>query len=462
MPTLVTELEDALVDGPDRILVIAGAGVACASDPGNPHASWIGLLRDGVERCRQRCPSLKPGWEATTTGLIEEGGASSLVMAASRIKEELVRVHEGQYARWLADTVGHLHARDHQVVRGLLDWGATIATLNYDGLVEQVSGLPAVTWSQPGLAVRVLRGDEPGVLHLHGHFATPQSVVFDSRSYEEICRDPTAQSMLRACFTLWTIVFVGCGGTVDDPNFSVLWAFCRDALSQSPYSHFHLVRNRDLEDFGRMYTGLPVRPIGYGAEHTDLGPFLAQLSGRVQARRTPPTAADALRRSQADYVSVIEDLRSRRAGVPVEDFVRQTAIACRALRAAGGRRVAALELGRALRSAVGLPPGLVVTYGLEAAEWLLDDNLDVFAVRLLEGLGQHLSHWPAAAADQAQFRELLARALSARAEIDRALQTIDEALSQVPQDARGRLEAERAELRLLTGDLNEAERAGDN
>ena len=57
----------------------------------------------------------------------------------------------------------------------------------------------------------------------------------------------------------------------------------------------------------------------------------------------------------------------------------------------------------------------------------------------------------------ARFRHLLARCLKANAQLDKLFQAIDSRLPLASADERSRLEAERAELRLLSGDLQRAE-----
>jgi hypothetical protein len=66
---------------------------------------------------------------------------------------------------------------------------------------------------------------------------------------------------------------------------------------------------------------------------------------------------------------------------------------------------------------------------------------------------------PASPPELARFRLLFARALSARATLDEKLRAIEAALPIVSPGDRLRLEAERAELQLLSGNLDEAERA---
>lgn len=73
-----------------------------------------------------------------------------------------------------------------------------------------------MTWRDGDKAPRVTRGEEPGILHLHGHWEEPESVVLSVRSYEHIRGNVYAQVVLRAIQTIHTLLFIGCGNGLDD------------------------------------------------------------------------------------------------------------------------------------------------------------------------------------------------------------------------------------------------------
>src|SRR5947199_246010 len=79
-----------------------------------------------------------------------------------------------------------LNAKVSSVVEALWDLGVPLATTNYDGLLEEVSHLPPVTWREGTKVERMARGDEKGILHLHGYWEDPESVILGLRSYEQI------------------------------------------------------------------------------------------------------------------------------------------------------------------------------------------------------------------------------------------------------------------------------------
>jgi hypothetical protein len=277
LPTVATpldDLNDELASHPQRVLVVAGTGVSLATDPSNSCAGWGGLLRHGVQWCRDRCPAIRRDWFDVVEGLLRLG---KLVEAAGLVAGELRRMHDGEYARWLMESVGELKVGNDQLIRALLGWDVQIATTNYDSLIEHVSGRGAVTWRDPGLVTQFLRGDSADILHLHGHYHRADTVVLDARNYEDICRDEATQNALRTCLTSRTVVFVGCGAGLEDPNFGQLFEWSRQALAHSVYTHFRLVLESELAEVSDQCRGLPVLPIAYGAAHADLAPFLPPL-----------------------------------------------------------------------------------------------------------------------------------------------------------------------------------------
>jgi SIR2-like domain len=100
-----------------------------------------------------------------------------------------------------------------------------VATTNYDGLVEEVTGWPVVTWRDGVRVQRVLRGDERAVVHLHGYWGDPVSVVLGVRSYEAVLGDAAAQGLQRAVAGMRSLLFVGFGAGLADPNFAALRAW---------------------------------------------------------------------------------------------------------------------------------------------------------------------------------------------------------------------------------------------
>jgi hypothetical protein len=282
-----------------RMLVIVGAGVSiAASGQENGErgvASWTGLLRDGVERCVEVCESLPEGWADRVYAEIDSGDLDELLSAAEKISRKLGAPAGDEYARWLCETVGALHVADPPVITAIRDLGLPIATTNYDGLLEEVTGRPAVTWREGERVERVIRGDEEAILHLHGFWAEPESVVLGIRSYEQVLGDAHAQTMMRAIRATRGLLFIGCGAGIADPDFDALLRWTRTVFEGSGYQHFQLCLAGEAADLRQLHPPEErLVPLPYGDEHSCLEPFLRRL------RPEPRNAGDGGRSERSE------------------------------------------------------------------------------------------------------------------------------------------------------------------
>jgi hypothetical protein len=162
-----------------------------------------------------------------------------------------------------------------------------LATTNYDGLIEEVTRLPTVTWRDGARIQRVIRGDENGVLHLHGYWEQSESVVLGIRSYDQVLGDAHAQTVQSALALMKSFLFVGCGEGLADPNFGALLQWMQKVFPGAEYRHFRLCRDDEVEAIQAKHPpGERIFAVGYGPAHADLVPFLR----RLKPKTTPPPA----------------------------------------------------------------------------------------------------------------------------------------------------------------------------
>ncbi|MBK8230633.1 MAG: SIR2 family protein [Candidatus Eisenbacteria bacterium] len=284
MDTLQDELRRAVAKNPRDLVVLVGAGVTKGALVGELRelASWQGLLTDAVR-------------EGRALGRIDAGEASSLqqvlagqdtdawITAAESITTSLGGVHSGDFGGWLRRSAGAFERSYErtptlEALAELARRGAVLATVNYDGVLEDLTGLPPVTWADPSQVLRVLRGEERGILHLHGHWDEPASVVFGTRSYEAVIDDPATQAAMRAIMVLRTMLFVGHGAGLRDPNWGAFLRWAEATVAKAEHRHYPLVRASEQATVQTEHPpGQRVVAVSYGAEHADLGPFLKGL-----------------------------------------------------------------------------------------------------------------------------------------------------------------------------------------
>ncbi|WP_169796616.1 SIR2 family NAD-dependent protein deacylase [Chondromyces crocatus] len=209
---------------------------------------------------------------------IASGHGDDLLSAAEKITRQLGGPSRGEFRRWLRETVGSLQIRDGRVPAALKALGVPLLTTNYDRILEEATRLPTLTWQDAAQVERVLRGEDQAIVHLHGSWDRPESVILGVRSYEDVLRDEHAQVVLRALRLTRTLLFVGFGKGLDDPNFGALMRWSREVFAGSEYRHYRLALEGEQEQVQRQHPPEErVFVLSYGEKHADLGPFLEGL-----------------------------------------------------------------------------------------------------------------------------------------------------------------------------------------
>ncbi|HJZ90542.1 MAG TPA: SIR2 family protein, partial [Gemmataceae bacterium] len=248
MATPAQMLEEELVKRPANAMVVAGIGVSLATCRNDPTATWKGLLLHGLRRCADVC-----GSDETTLSAyrqLVDGPATpthALITVGEFITNELKKRRAGLYGAWLSDSLGSIRAVDLRLVRALASLGVSLATTNYDSMIEAGTGAAPILWRNQAIAHNFFCDGHEGILHIHGHFSDPDSIILGSGSYNEICRDEFAIHALQSQLFRGTIVFVGCGAGLADPNLGSLLEWSRTVLANSHRSHFILVRTGDIQ-----------------------------------------------------------------------------------------------------------------------------------------------------------------------------------------------------------------------
>lgn len=187
----------------------------------------------------------------------------------------------GTYDDYMNATIGSLKVKDESLAYALQSInraGDFIATTNYDLLIEQSTGLDAYTYTQSGSILKSLKGDaERKIIHLHGLYdlgCETDDIIADSRQYESVVANQGAQ-FIQNLLSTNTIIVIGCGATMDDPNLSGFLSFAQKQLGISvPY--FYLYKN----DKPGTTLALPDNfiPVSYGDDYNELSGFMNEIA----------------------------------------------------------------------------------------------------------------------------------------------------------------------------------------
>lgn len=329
-PPIHHDLAEDIAANPKQFVFVLGAGVtlgAIAGTDAATHASWSGLIRHGL-RTAVNFGHLDQADADRLAALLKSSNTGLWISAAQQLSDALGAPLGGEFARWLRESVGTFEENivDRTVLDplcGLAKLGVTLATVNYDGVLEAVTGQRAVTWTDRTNVERVLRGEARGILHLHGHWEAPESIVLGSSSYEAVARDEHARTALEAMRMLRTFVFIGHGAGLDDPNWGSFLDWTQRVFWRSETRHYRIAAEAELEevrDPRNQARRLVLVP--YKGEYENLGPFLQDIERHVRtvisrpsslsasAPEAPPTvhaiSADTPLRSEAPNASVPE------------------------------------------------------------------------------------------------------------------------------------------------------------
>jgi hypothetical protein len=307
---LFDELKSVIANG--NAVFIVGTGVSVASTLGQvskEYFTWPQLLHNALDKCLSLRLLSKERADIIRSE-INLCHLDDLLSAAEKIERMLGAPSGGDFNGWLYDYFNNIKISSQEIPHILKETKLPIITTNYDNIIEQCTQLNPYTWKDPPNVLRILKREKEGVIHLHGYFEQPQTVVLGIRSYDRLLSDPSANGLREAIATLKSMIFVGMGQGLEDPNFSALLGYMSQAFSNSPYKHYYLCRNCDIEGkdkqeiivknedgtdkketmppiepFNKRFPNAQAQrlyPVSYGENFSDLAPFLRRLQSNFQ------------------------------------------------------------------------------------------------------------------------------------------------------------------------------------
>lgn len=267
--TAYPQLQSALKQN-KNIVYLCGAGLSMAL--GGHRYSWYNWIAAASEY-------LSADESEELQILLSSKDENALINAAGYVIDKTKE--NGTYNDYMNATVGSLSVKDESLAssfQSINRAGDFIATTNYDLLIEQATGLNNYSYTQPGNILASLKGDmERKIIHLHGLYDFNRGVdeiIANSDQYDSIVENEGAQ-FIQNLLSTNTVVIIGCGATVDDPNLSRFLSFANKQLNISvPY--FYLYK----EDAPGIIPELPDNfiPVSYGNGYNDLPVFLNEIT----------------------------------------------------------------------------------------------------------------------------------------------------------------------------------------
>ncbi|SCY97242.1 SIR2 family NAD-dependent protein deacylase, partial [Paracoccus tibetensis] len=273
-----------------NLIVVFGAGssISLAKDT-HPAKNWKRLIESSLLHAKDR--GYITGNQFTRQlSLLEESDDVDELLGVAEFSAKKLKAGGG-FQDWMRREFGGLSFSDGAMancLRSLEGRRIPLATLNYDTLIEAATGLPTVDIAAKDQSLQWARRELPGVLHLHGVWRNPDDCIFGIRDYEKTINNEVRDLLQRSLTTLNRILFVGCGDTFSDPNFTNLISWLRANASGAMPRHYALVKRDEYENKLKdlSWRGF-VDPLAYGDKHEDLPAFLLSAFPTLKSQAEP-------------------------------------------------------------------------------------------------------------------------------------------------------------------------------
>ena len=167
-----------------------------------------------------------------------------------------------------------------------------LLTTNYDKLLSARSRLrtrEVFDWSDYEEVCGALSHDARFILHLHGIWNKPETIILSKTDYANIATELGYKDLLKKLWTEYHFLFIGCSSEgVMDEDFSTVFGFLNEWFPGHTHQHFILLNERDIEAQAHLplLKRCNVAPISYGHDYSKLAEFINCLNpNRERARR---------------------------------------------------------------------------------------------------------------------------------------------------------------------------------
>jgi formylglycine-generating enzyme required for sulfatase activity len=268
---IIEDLRNDIANG--RVIVLAGAGLS-KNVTGGKSPNWREFLETGWQHLRGLgVLEENPMWRDWLRGCLDTPHADPLLAAATAIGQRLRG--ESELAIWLRKQFETLQITNSQPLRALAAWKCPLMTTNYDMLLEKGTNREGFTWQNGRELSRFTRKENNGVLHLHGCWNDPESVVLVVRDLMAVSQYRPIQAYLQANALGKSLVIIGCGDGMTDPNIGTFLKWLRNFEHEVGVEcrHYRLYCEKEPNPGrdGRVF------PVPYGNDFDDLGKFLERL-----------------------------------------------------------------------------------------------------------------------------------------------------------------------------------------
>ncbi len=306
----IDKLKKSIASG--DLVVVIGSGVSIGlTNNSRPELSWKGLIEDGLKHCLQKGKASllqTDNWGE----LLKSNDIDDMLGTAEFVGRKLGAPNGDLYARWLEAKFSDDEIQNTELefsIRQIQTSGTPICTLNYDSLLEKATNLPSIHLGDLRKSTEWIRRESAGIFHLHGHWTEPSSCILGIRDYADAVTNEARDLIQRNLSAFRHLLFIGCGDTFNDPNFSALITWLKLNMHSTAPQHYALVTDTQcpIRHSDETWHGF-VEPLSYGESYKDLPGFINSLfkAQKPAPKKRPPTG----RTSTSANETIIEEYKN--------------------------------------------------------------------------------------------------------------------------------------------------------
>ncbi|XP_068274496.1 protein FAM118B-like [Nyctibius grandis] len=285
---------------PQDLVLVIGTGISAAVAPQVPALqSWKGLIQALLDAANEfdlleheKSRRFQERLDAdenlvhVADDFIQELSARTSNVHSTYFKDCLYKVFDDLESK-MEDSGKQLL----QSVLHLMENGALVLTTNFDNLLElyaaqQGKRLESLDLTDENKVLEWAQGKrELSVLHIHGVYTNPSSIVLHPDGYHNVLRNTKVMREIQKLYEKKSFLFLGCGQTMDDTTFQALYV--EAVKNKSALKHFMLVRRGDVHEFEKFRKNMKdkgIEVISYGDEYTDLPEYFERLASEISTR----------------------------------------------------------------------------------------------------------------------------------------------------------------------------------
>lgn len=255
----------------EGVFVIGGGLTAATLGTTSPLSAWSSLIRYGWK------------WLGEYTGHTYnpdiEIDSENLMLSATFLKDKIIdEGGERAYWDWLSDVSEQVPKKKNMsLINSVVETGCLILTTNYDDLIEKTfPDLDSMTWRDTQKIQQTIRDNTQAVIHIHGSFKSPESIIFDYNDYQKLNDEQTIKRQLESLIVNKTLIFLGVGDGLHDDDLGPKLKEFDEVFKIGKSQHYLLCTRTDSVHLFNKLQKTQTRPLVYGDTFEDLPDYIAK------------------------------------------------------------------------------------------------------------------------------------------------------------------------------------------